>query len=242
LATVGKIGKQLGKVGKEIKAISQRERVTSNFDFNPREKKSARAGLSGGPQDDEVKLYETNTKFALNGREQLGMLCIYENTGTKDLRIQVHAIKRGEYLDMHIEASHVQDLIHHAMLMGGVHESEVNQTQGHRRPSIAHGHGHGAPRRASLKGHGHDHGHDDGHDHGHAAADVIAGNHMELLAHLVEVIHEPKQKPDLSLQIVGWVNPTARAEARNVVASSLGSVFHQFKAEQEEERKRFDAG
>jgi len=110
-------------------------------------KKEIQAAFKGGLQVGETKLHEMSKKFIFDGKENLSTMCFYENSTTTpcDLRIQVHLTAREEFIDLSIEGIHVENLIHHANMMGGTQEKEESHRHSHSHRHAHHGHGKGAP-------------------------------------------------------------------------------------------------
>lgn len=198
-----------------VKEKRPARKVTKERGFQNKSKSRLSRGAQVGPNPGETKLHEMSNKIVVQNREHLAMVCIYEHSATHNLHIQVQLMtrgKRGEVLDMYIDSQNVDDLLHHAMLMGD-QEEEVNQSQGHRgsQSSIA---------RCGVTP--------------SAASDDVAPNSMELLGQLVEIVHEQPHtsaRPALQLQIIGWVDPAIRhQQGQQEVADDLGSLFRMMRS------------
>lgn len=164
-------------------------------------------------------MHEMETSFFLAGSDRLATIYFYANSANGDLRIQTN-LEHGE-LDMNIEAYNIDDLLHHAMLMGeGCKPGKGRRlsvsllpNHGDRKDEPAGSVPIGQPPEAVGE-----------------ACELLEA--LELLGALVEVVHEPQQKPDLLMQIVGWVNPPP---VQKEVCDLLGEAF-----QQRTDRHRFD--
>lgn len=207
---------------------------------------SASVGQITATRSSEFKAFEVSRKMDYEGHSSVGLISMFVNRTSGDLRIQVFLMATHTSVELMVQAAHIGDLSQHINQFGQFGRSDGNRSlqrrspeegqeeMGHRRMSVVDS-------RRSLSNHS---------PKKHERHESPETANWERLSEMIQVDRRSKDDEDeptsagkvkpLTLQIMGWQHPDERkAEEQREVGLDFAEIFH--RSQDQNSRMRFFA-